>query len=306
MSAAPKEFQQKKILVVDDEDDLREIARDEFELHGAKVFEAPNGRKAWELLAELPLPSFPDLVMTDLRMPGGDGLELLTKITEHYAQKVSQLPSEEVPDLPPVLLVTGFSDLAPAVIYSLGAAGVLQKPYNLDDLVQTAAKLLVSPQDRWAQPVPENELNTLARFELSARDWIEAQSSGIFQLGRLGAFLGVKAGFPKLNQKIQFELKLEHAPQESGEGLGVLQGQLQGRLQGRLQEEASPLHLSGTGTVRWIRADSDSKCFSGLGLEFCSLNAVALQFYRWVRSGKNRIGSGESFSAPSSIPLGLR
>jgi two-component system response regulator (stage 0 sporulation protein F) len=68
----------KKILVVDDEQNIRELYREEFEEMGLEVTAVANGGQA---LAEMDNAKF-DLVTLDMRMPDIDGIETLRKMKE--------------------------------------------------------------------------------------------------------------------------------------------------------------------------------------------------------------------------------
>ena len=118
----------KKILVVDDELDLREIISEDLELLGAEVFNAENGRSAFELAKLV----HPDLIVSDVRMPGGDGIELLNRIKD-----LPQSPS------PYFFLITGFADMSPEEATSLGAQGMLSKPFNLKQLRELVSVTLM-------------------------------------------------------------------------------------------------------------------------------------------------------------------
>jgi DNA-binding response OmpR family regulator len=65
-----------KILLVDDDADGRRVARSLLESTGFIVFEASGAREAWDLASEKP----PDLVVSDVAMPGTDGVELCRKL----------------------------------------------------------------------------------------------------------------------------------------------------------------------------------------------------------------------------------
>src|SRR5262245_52565869 len=85
----------KRILIADDEKDLREILADELRYCGCEVAEAENGKTAYALLESQPF----DLIISDIRMPGGDGIELLKAVRKRD------------PKLPPLVLISGYSDI---------------------------------------------------------------------------------------------------------------------------------------------------------------------------------------------------
>jgi DNA-binding response OmpR family regulator len=67
-----------KILIVDDEENIRLLLREELEDEGYEVLAAESGEKALELIQE----KKPDLVTLDIKMPGESGLITLRKIRE--------------------------------------------------------------------------------------------------------------------------------------------------------------------------------------------------------------------------------
>ncbi|MBE0569470.1 MAG: response regulator [Deltaproteobacteria bacterium] len=83
----------KKILVVDDEESIRELYRAELAEEGYDVDLAPDGREALRRMDTFR----PDLVTLDVKMPGIDGIETLRRIREKNATI-------------PVILVTAFSE----------------------------------------------------------------------------------------------------------------------------------------------------------------------------------------------------
>ena len=66
----------KKILIVEDEADIRAALAAWFEEEGFETFTANSGRDALEILANTDI----DLVLTDMKMPSMDGIELLERI----------------------------------------------------------------------------------------------------------------------------------------------------------------------------------------------------------------------------------
>ncbi|MGE5699094.1 MAG: response regulator [Deltaproteobacteria bacterium] len=116
----------KKILVVDDEVNIRELYRDELAEEGYKVELAENGPQA---LAKFE--SFrPDLVTLDVMMPGMDGIEVLRRIREKNTSV-------------PVLLLTAFGEFKQD--FSTWASDAyIVKSADVSELKQTVRKLLGS------------------------------------------------------------------------------------------------------------------------------------------------------------------
>jgi two-component system C4-dicarboxylate transport response regulator DctD len=107
------------VLFVDDEADLRAAAQDWLTIVGFKVLTAAGGKEALARLAV----TFPDVLVTDVRMPDMDGMALLE------AARAAD------PRLP-IVLLTGHGDIALAVdAMRRGAHDFLEKPYNSDHLV---------------------------------------------------------------------------------------------------------------------------------------------------------------------------
>ncbi len=115
------------VLVVDDEPDLRELLKDEFEMAGWTVLEARSGEEAYGILQKNRF----DAVVTDVRMPGGSGLDLLRR----YAKTLDTTPNAG--KLPFFVLLTGFADLDEAEAMALGAGALIQKPFDLRQMMAT-------------------------------------------------------------------------------------------------------------------------------------------------------------------------
>lgn len=75
----------KKILVVDDEEPIRRLLKEEFEEEGYAVVAASSGKEA---LARMNDPEKPDLVILDLRMPGMNGIEVM----EFFSRMKNRIP----------------------------------------------------------------------------------------------------------------------------------------------------------------------------------------------------------------------
>ena len=121
---------QPTILVVDDEKNAREGLREALSAGPYRVMAAANGFQAEELLAAEPV----DLVITDLRMPGTGGLELMKKARSIRPGAV-------------FILVTAYGTVDSAVeAMKEGAFDYLTKPLNLEQLEMLVARALKSQQ----------------------------------------------------------------------------------------------------------------------------------------------------------------
>jgi len=116
----------KKILVVDDEPSILSTLIDSLEALGYFAAGANNGKEALESIKK---ESF-DLVITDIRMPEKNGIDLMKDIKEQY------------PDLP-VVMITGYPLAYPPERAKIeGADGYIAKPFRLGQIDKLLAKLL--------------------------------------------------------------------------------------------------------------------------------------------------------------------
>ncbi len=115
-----------RILVVDDEAAIRDLLSKTLALAEYDVDLAPDGRTALERLRVIPY----DLLITDLKMPGVDGLTVVREARRLKA------------DIP-VIIITGFSTEASAIeAVNLGVSGYLTKPFRIPRVLAAAAKAL--------------------------------------------------------------------------------------------------------------------------------------------------------------------
>jgi signal transduction histidine kinase len=111
----------KTILLVDDETQLRSMFSLALSRHGYRVIQAESGQSGLELARQ----QLPDLILTDINMPGGDGTTLLREIRKDPQLKARQ-----------VVLMTGRPDLVPIRKgMEEGADDYLTKPVSLDALI---------------------------------------------------------------------------------------------------------------------------------------------------------------------------
>ena len=111
---------------MDDEESIRELLSKTLALADYEVDLAPDGRTALDRLRLIQY----DLLITDLRMPGVDGLTVIREARRLKA------------DLP-VIIITGFSSEASAIeAINLGVQGYLTKPFRVPRVLASAAKAL--------------------------------------------------------------------------------------------------------------------------------------------------------------------
>jgi signal transduction histidine kinase len=112
-----------KILLVDDEEGIRKVLDISLSDSGFKVFTAESGKEALDIFRKMR----PPIVLTDIKMPGMDGIELLQKIKE-------ESPGTEV------IMITGHGDMKLAIrSLKFDATDFITKPIN-DDALEIALK----------------------------------------------------------------------------------------------------------------------------------------------------------------------
>ena len=127
-----------RILVVDDEAEIRKEVVDELKQHVSTVLEAEGGKQALALIDSLPADQPIDLILSDIRMPGMDGLALLQELRRR-GNRVA------------FVVVSAFYEKANvARARQLGAADFIEKPYSLSLLRQVTLTTLNAALKRGA------------------------------------------------------------------------------------------------------------------------------------------------------------
>jgi two-component system cell cycle sensor histidine kinase/response regulator CckA len=120
----------KTILVIDDEEMIRDIAHDMLNHLGYDILSAADGENAIELFKNKNQSI--DLVLVDLIMPRMNGMVCLQKLKEI---------NKEIP----VIVVSGISEVSKKrAVMELGAHGYLEKPYSIKSLKDICASVLES------------------------------------------------------------------------------------------------------------------------------------------------------------------
>jgi excisionase family DNA binding protein len=122
----PSPDRRPRILVVDDEAGIRDLLAKTLAIAEYDVDLAPGGREALERLHREQY----DLLITDLWMPGVDGLTLIREARRFMPQL-------------PIIIITGYSTEASAIeAINLGVNGYLRKPFRVPKVLSVAAKAL--------------------------------------------------------------------------------------------------------------------------------------------------------------------
>lgn len=171
-----------KILLVDDEDKIREGIRKAINWKAMgveKVITAPNGIEAWELYQLYK----PDLVITDIRMPGMDGIELSKKIYE-MSDKVR------------LIYLSAYSDFDYAMnAIKLGINDYVLKPANVSELTERINSILKeiekeeyeeSVNSHFEKLYKENLIRDVVEGNIKSPDMIKEGMLKFYQFDALG------------------------------------------------------------------------------------------------------------------------
>jgi len=148
-----------RILVVDDEPDIRDFLASVLEDAGMKVETAEDGNKAWQMIQDQP----PDLISLDLVMPGKSGIRLLHEL--RWDAKLSKIP---------VVIVTGHArdaaikqDLDQVLAESTlsGPSSFLEKPVTPKGYLENICRIL-----EIAVPAPEATTDATAEMRREAEE----------------------------------------------------------------------------------------------------------------------------------------
>ena len=138
-----------RVLVVDDEPDIRGLLRDLLERAGHGVVEAPDGREGVRLFhAEQP-----DLVILDVSMPGFDGWQTLERI-------------RELSSVPVLMLTARTQEMDKVRGLRAGADDYITKPFGRQELL---ARVEAHLRRKPAEPVPETYADALVTIDFAQR-----------------------------------------------------------------------------------------------------------------------------------------
>lgn len=128
----------RRVLVIDDEPDVRLLYRVNLRHAGYEVLEADDGERGIEIALE----HLPDAIVLDLMMPRADGFEVLKVLRSH----------PEAGDVPVLVLTADTRRDDHRRCYELGADDVITKPFVPEDLTRGIGRILdASLEDRIAR-----------------------------------------------------------------------------------------------------------------------------------------------------------
>jgi CheY-like chemotaxis protein len=217
------------ILVVDDEPILRKAISNDLKRQGYQVLVAGSGNEGFEMVKANKI----DVILSDIRMPNGDGIQLLKNI------KILS------PNTPVLMFITGFSDLSLQDAYDEGAEAVFSKPFDRKVLLAAVEKALCPKEELWGEGSRSEATNFQLCIDLKFPELKTALQTHVLNLGRGGMFVALGNQLPKVHDQVEFKIAFE---------------------------KDSPSVVHGRGIVRWVRNVATNQP-SGCGIEFTSLDA---------------------------------
>lgn len=192
------------ILIVDDENDLREAIAFDFRRKKFNVLTAASGQEAIKIIESQKV----NVVVTDVRMPNGDGIELLDRIKERNVF------------LPVVMFITGFADISLEEAYDKGADAVFAKPFDRKVLFEAVQKAIQPPEQRFLRKTSRVDLELPVGLKFP-KSGFSAQAK-VQNLGRGGMFVGLEMKFPVALEEAEFRIESVSEPKFTVAGEGIV------------------------------------------------------------------------------------
>lgn len=239
------------VLIVEDQAYMREIVAEDFSISGWETVQAEHGEEA---LAKLQGSEF-DLIVSDIRMPVMDGAKFLDELRKTHRHH------------PPLIFMTGYTDLKIYDLLDRGAHAVLAKPLELANLLSSVKDFTTLKDQRWTQihtgPINDHIVVTSS-----------VENSSQLDFGQEGFFVANELLNPSKNfepnQFVSFEIPCPHT---------------------------ATAKLSGIGKIVWSRQNDFAKMIPGYGIQYIYLDEPG-------RS--DLINSMASFDRPATIPIGSK
>lgn len=239
-----KNLEDLQILVVDDEPDLGELVAFEFESAGSTVFTAINGNEAFDIVQNHPI----DIIISDIRMPNGDGVYLLDKIKQLDYQS------------PKLVFMTGYADISAQEAYNKGAVAIFGKPFNRLQLIAKVQESMIPIENRWAQQDTSDNKDPFD-IELVFESLEEARENKQFNVAQGGLFIAQKEKSLRKDRMIKFNIKFNSGKINS---------------------------IVGSGKIRWFRNQKEHDLPKGAGVEINHIEANSIvNLCRLIREEKS-------------------
>ena len=190
-----KSPQDTTILVVDDEEMLREVIASAFRRRGYRVRTAPSGNAAFDSVVREPV----DVVVTDVRMPDGSGVDLLRNLKELDVR------------LPVIIFVTAYSDLPVERAYDMGVEAVLSKPFDAKVLMAKVERALQALEERLAGELGDASTDTVLAQVFDTPENAAVRQS--LRVGRGGAFVALRGECPAIEEAVTLDMRFSGVPE---------------------------------------------------------------------------------------------
>lgn len=185
-----KTLEGKKILILDDEEDLCDLLREEFELAGASVVvcQTLNDAKKSIVANEF------DAALSDINLPDGDGLTLISHFRD-LGKKAN------------IYFFSGKADLSSEQAMAAGALGVFQKPCKIQTIIEAIALSFLPPAERIRKgrvSLPPK----VVPVEVQLDGFEKKDLAKVINIGKGGMFISVDSRLPYVGQPLSFSIHL--------------------------------------------------------------------------------------------------
>jgi CheY-like chemotaxis protein len=218
----------RRILIVDDEIELAEIIKETFQEEGILADSCASGREALVALGQ----NRYDAVLTDIKMPKMDGLDLLKEI-------------KSKPNSPAVVLMSAYEALAIEDLHHQGASDFIPKPFSSRDALRLVSRAAIPASDRWKAESLFSPTKSEMFLGLKFKSIEDAILEGSIHLGSGGLFLRLGPAFlPQKPVDVHFSFEFKDGPIP---------------------------HMEGLGRIKWVRHRDQLSKPSGCGIEIIQL-----------------------------------
>lgn len=151
-----------QIWIIDDDQSMRWVLEKTLSNHGYQVTAFESGSVALTRFKRIDSSEHPQLIITDVRMPGINGFELLKQI-KHLAPAL------------PIIVMTAYTDLDTTIqAFEEGAFEYLPKPFDIDDALSLVERACESQSDHSTETLSPHEIGD---WQGPLRDWAKQQLS---------------------------------------------------------------------------------------------------------------------------------